>query len=220
MCNLLILQKKNQNVQISVYCLRECMSKLESVRHQERCLCFFGVLLLFGEKKIASFLKVIGRDGFSDATVQCRSTPEQRHDAAAWCQQPFSKSPNICTRPSCPRALAHFSLSPSSCFSTLLPSILHLYPAQWLYINVSRAPLQKDWLLARALLVIPPYCSCFIGSWVTLNQVSRNSTESCVASPRFTAATLQSSSLTGDQHVPCTKRHIQIFWYSKFCTLK
>lgn len=112
--------------------------------------------------------------------------PEQRHDAAAWCYQPFSKSPNICTRPSCPHALAHFSLSPSSCFSTLLPSILHLYPAQWLYINVSRAPLQKDWLLARALLlVIPPYCSCFIGSWVTLNQVFKTLDGELCGKPTF-----------------------------------
>lgn len=68
--------------------------------------------------------------------------------------------------------LGHFSLSPSSCFSILLSSIVHMYAAQGSYIKVSRASLQGGWLLARtSLLVILPHCSCFMGSWVTLSQI-------------------------------------------------
>lgn len=86
----------------------------------------------------------------------------------------------------CPRALAHFSLSPSSCFRTLLSSILHMYPDQWSYIKVSRASLQKDWPLARALLlVILPSCSCSIGSWVTLNQVFKKLDGELCGKPTF-----------------------------------
>lgn len=92
----------------------------------------------------------------------------------------------ISVLPPCPHALAHFSLSPSSCFSLLLSSILHMYPAQWSYIKVSRASLQKDWLLARTLLlVILPYCSCFIGSWVTLNQIFKKLDGELCGKPTF-----------------------------------
>lgn len=37
-------------------------------RDTELCLCFLGLLIVLGEK-VTSFLKVIGQDGFSDATV-------------------------------------------------------------------------------------------------------------------------------------------------------
>lgn len=159
---------------LSVDCLREYMSKSKSVRHsrEELCLHFLCVLILFGKKtNNTSSPKVIGQDGWSDAIVLCSLQLD-----CAWCcsavSQPFSKCQNICALPPAHMHLGHFSLSPSSCFSILLSSILHMYPAQGSYIKVSRASLQGGWLLARtSLLVILPHCSCFMDSWVTLSQI-------------------------------------------------
>ena len=88
-------------------------------------------------------LKFIGRDGFLD--VICYKSLRGDSTMMLWCglSSPLANVLSATrllpsTVPCGPLQL----ISPSSCFSILQPSILHVYPAQWSYIKVSRASWQ------------------------------------------------------------------------------
>ena len=106
-------------------------------------LCFPFLILKEMHLPHRQPLKFIGQDGFLD--VICYKSLRGDSTMMLWCglSSPLANVLSATrllpsTVPCGPLQL----ISPSSCFSILQPSILHVYPAQWSYIKVSRASWQ------------------------------------------------------------------------------
>ena len=136
-------------------------------------------------------LKCIGQDGFLDAI--CYKTLQGEGSMVLWCGL-SSLLANVLTAtrllpspvPCGPLQL----ISPSSCFSILQPSILHVYPAQWIhYIKVSRASQRGVGCLpgfhCYSSILAAPGSQALGRHWIRL---AGNATE-IVAGPDFTAST-------------------------------